>query len=212
MASRRGLRMLIAGSVRGEDRGNPEAQVLRSAALASTWDTYGWILFKEGLTTEAELWLRAAWTDTQDAQSGSHLAALLQKQGRTAEAAAILHLVQEKAVPSPTSAARNSALSQDRGHAAGLPLTSIEVPRSSGIPPGNADFLFDLSLGAPQSAQFLQGDEALAPMEFALAKVDTHTIIPPGTSAHLYRLARLHCDAGAVCTLELLPLGSESAR
>ena len=48
---------------------NKAAVTLESA----TWDTMGWVLFREGKPAEALLWIKPAWTNRQSAEEGEHL-------------------------------------------------------------------------------------------------------------------------------------------
>jgi tetratricopeptide (TPR) repeat protein len=50
--------------------------------VAATWDTMGWILFREGKIAEAESYLRAAWNAEQNLEIRKHLTALASAQGR----------------------------------------------------------------------------------------------------------------------------------
>lgn len=49
----------------------------KSRLMSATWDTLGWILFREGKQKEAESYLKAAWLNEQNAEVGEHLGDLL---------------------------------------------------------------------------------------------------------------------------------------
>ncbi len=80
------------------------------------------------------------------------------------------------------------------------------MPLPAGTRTGVATFQLENSLTSADGAHFLRGDDALAGMEEAVAKVNTHAVIPPGTPAHLFRRGILRCGPGAACTLEVLPM------
>ena len=40
---------------------------------SATWDTLGWVLFREGKPAEALTWVKPAWTNRQSAEEGEHL-------------------------------------------------------------------------------------------------------------------------------------------
>ena len=41
--------------------------------LVATWDSWGWVLFREGKTNEAQTWLEAAWTNNQSSEEREHV-------------------------------------------------------------------------------------------------------------------------------------------
>lgn len=55
--------------------------------LAAYWDTLGWVQFGLGHLDEAERYLKAAWTVTQDALIGDHLGQVYEKLGKKQQAA-----------------------------------------------------------------------------------------------------------------------------
>jgi len=58
-----------------------------SNRLAAYWDTLGWVHFGLGNLSEAERYLKAAWTVTQDAVIGDHLGQVFEKLGKKQQAA-----------------------------------------------------------------------------------------------------------------------------
>jgi tetratricopeptide (TPR) repeat protein len=53
---------------------NPQTLAAKSRLLPATWDTMGWILYREGKLEEAESYLKAAWRNEQVTDIGEHLA------------------------------------------------------------------------------------------------------------------------------------------
>jgi tetratricopeptide (TPR) repeat protein/transglutaminase-like putative cysteine protease len=87
-ASRRSLDLLDEASGKGE---TGPAALARAELITSAWDTYGWILYTDNKIAEAEPWIRAAWRNSQSAETGYHLAILLEKQNHLPQA---LHQLQ----------------------------------------------------------------------------------------------------------------------
>jgi len=87
-ASRRSLDLLDEASNKGET--GPNA-LTRTTLLVDAWDTYGWILYRDNKIAEAEPWIRAAWRNSQSAETGYHLAMILEMQKHLPEA---LHQLQ----------------------------------------------------------------------------------------------------------------------
>ena len=54
----------------------------RVGRLANFWDTMGWIYFRQNALPKAEEYLRAAWTLSQTATIGEHLAQVYEKEGK----------------------------------------------------------------------------------------------------------------------------------
>jgi tetratricopeptide (TPR) repeat protein len=81
----------------------------RTSLMLSSWDTLGWILYKEGKIKEAEEYIRAAWRSKQDVAIGLHLGQLLDAEDKPVEAldafklalATIAPQAQEKAAKDP---------------------------------------------------------------------------------------------------------------
>ena len=216
-ASRRALQMLNFQAARGPNGLASNADLRRTAQLVAGWDTYGWVLVQEGSYSEAEPWLRAAWVDSLGASPGMHLAKLLQKQGRGAEASHVLALTDQgdrgvgddttqlSKAPGPPGMHRTSARAVQAGSKAGLEAErTFPVPRGGVGANGSAVFELDLSLALPPVARFVSGDEDLADLTDAVARVNTRTMMPPGSIAHLLRRGIVTCGTGPTCSLRLL--------
>ncbi len=217
----RAIHLLNVESARGETGLNSPKALDRSRLLVAAWDTYGWILFREQRFSEAETWLRAGWVDGYGVEPGMHYAMLLRKQGRTAEAERILRLLaarergthtaelQHLLQQGPHGALRTEATAgRSDGNTASADRHTFDVIRPAGTPAGSAVFEMDYSLSGPTAVRFVFGDDGLASFSTALNKIDTGTLIPPGSLAHLLRRGILRCSGGPSCTLLLLPVGA----
>jgi tetratricopeptide (TPR) repeat protein/transglutaminase-like putative cysteine protease len=78
------LQNLEATSLKSESE---DAAILNTQSIGMTWDTVGWIYFRRGDLDQAERYLRAAFTLTQDSIVGDHLGQVLEKQSKKEEAA-----------------------------------------------------------------------------------------------------------------------------
>lgn len=93
---------------------DPEAITPRESgeaqALGSYWDTYGWILFREGKVKEGEPYVRAAWLLVRHGEIADHLGQIYESEGKRDQARRLFAL------------AINAALSvpESRGHLASL--------------------------------------------------------------------------------------------
>ncbi len=210
-AGRRAVQLLNAETARPEGGVASRAALERTAQLVSAWDTYGWVLYREANYSEAEPWLRAAWEDSYGASAGSHLGALLGKQGRTADAARVLRLAaqgerEDQGIESPTGENHEAPAEKSRPSARGQALAgehTVFVPGTAGMPGGQALFEFEYALNTAPQVRFVRGDNALAGVAETLRKVDTRTVLPAGSPAHLLRRGELHCLGGANCMLEV---------
>ncbi|HLI75875.1 MAG TPA: hypothetical protein VKV02_02940, partial [Acidobacteriaceae bacterium] len=219
-AARRAVQMLNALTARPAQGVASGTALRRVEQLVSCWDTYGWILYRTGSYSEAEPWLRAAWADSYGAEPGKHLAALLQKEGQGAEAARILHLAAQadpgtedepgdgdavptgRKVPQPQGS-REKTSGADKVSALEVDHT-FPVAGPGGATKGIALFEFDYSLNAPVQVRMVSGDDDLSGLTDALRKVETHTLLPPGSPAHLLRRGVVTCRGGGPCTLRML--------
>ncbi len=51
----------------------PQTLASKTRLIEATWDTVGWIYFREGKLAEAEEWVKAAWLNRQTLAEGEHL-------------------------------------------------------------------------------------------------------------------------------------------
>ena len=212
-ASRRCIHLLNVASARGGNGVASTTALERSRLLIASWDTYGWILYRKGSYSEAEPWLRAAWVDGFGAVPGKHFAMLLEKQGRAAEAGRVQRLAMQGEGGVRPQPVQQLAVSGARPRGKASPMEAkvalqsertFTVPRPATSVDGWAIFEMDYALNVRPSARFVRGEQGLQPMSDALAKVDTHTAIPPGSMAHLLRRGVLSCHAGPACTLVMM--------
>ncbi len=173
--------------------------------LTATWDTMGWIYFREGKLPQAEDYVRTAWNVTQGGEVGSHLGQIYEKEGKLKEAAQAdaLALAAGTLSPDPSGteavqarvdklAARgyfsNAASSEGLGK-----LRSYSLPKLV-KDNGSADFFVLLSPGKVEDVQFIHGDERLKVAADDLKKIDFADEFPKDSGAKLVRRGILFCS------------------
>ncbi len=85
-AARKAIEMMTEESKKWTLDENPETLIGKSRLLIATWDTLGWILFREGKLDEADDYLRAAWRNTQSEVMAEHIGAVAEARGKKDEA------------------------------------------------------------------------------------------------------------------------------
>ena len=81
-AARKAIEMMTEESKKWTLDENPETLIGKSRLLIATWDTLGWILFREGTLDEADDYLRAAWRNTQSEVMAEHIGAVAEARGK----------------------------------------------------------------------------------------------------------------------------------
>jgi tetratricopeptide (TPR) repeat protein len=76
--------------------------------LIATWDTMGWIYFRQGNLPLAESYVRAAWMQGQHREVGDHLGQIYEKEGKKQEAANIYALAAASGRITPDPAGRTT--------------------------------------------------------------------------------------------------------
>ena len=169
--------------------GSTTSEVNRKVnVLIATWDTMGWILFREGKAAEAKTYIEAAFLNNHHDEVKQHLEAV--------NAALGVH----SAAPRPPSTA------QQHGrlvvvHSQNEPSSLDAGKWTGGV--GGAQFHLLISHGALEGASPISGST----MEGGLgivSRVDFSKLTPKGSNAKLLRTGILTCMAGR-CGLMLQP-------
>jgi len=186
----------------------------RRSILQATWDTMGWIYFREGKVGEAESYVKASWTGRQSAEVGKHLGEIAEAKGDKAGALRD-YLLALDTYPKydamgvhagPPAAAKDL---QDRIAAltkAGVKSASVEggVQKLRMIPIGAAaglngvaEYRILVSGDAIVKAK-PSGEKRLVGGEERLLKTKLAGFIPPASKANLAYTVMLNCHSG-VC-------------
>lgn len=154
--------------------------------IAATWDTLGWILYREGRYPEALSYIEPAASvlDHQDVRD--HLAALASALKRPS----LAHTNFQKL--------RTISLGSAHGRYGTAELRLLlkdgSTVETGPYGPENRPVLGSAKLGSAESAGLVKA-------------ADLHQLLPPGSSAHLLRGGIVNCF-GSVCQLLLIPLGN----
>lgn len=189
---------------------------LQVSALATYWDTLGWVHFQNGEIEKAEKFVRAAWLLGQHGEVGDHLGQIYEKQGRRAEAIRIYAQAVKATRPVPEAKAHLAALagSADKMETleqkGGEELAALNVLQL-GKPlheKAEADFfvVFSPASGSkPEEVKFIRGSEKVRPLGEALRGAKYQTVFPDETPTRIVRRGTLKCLPDGGCTFAMLP-------
>ena len=179
-----------------------------SAMLQATWDTLGWIYFREGKLNEAEAYIRASWTGRQSLDVGKHLGEIQAARGRKGEALATYQLALASAPVTdmmgvhtePTAEqkdvmARVEALRKGSGAASRTSLEEMrKIPLGKGAN-GVAEYEVLVSpLGLMKEQP--TGEKTVADAALKLVRMKTAAFFPPGSQGQLMLMVILNCHSG----------------
>jgi predicted Zn-dependent protease/transglutaminase-like putative cysteine protease len=216
-ASRRSLDLLDQATNNGET--GPNA-LRRADLLVSSWDTLGWILFREDKIAEAEPWIRAAWRNSNAAESGYHLAIILEKEHHPTEAMAQLDLA-ASGEPGANAAGVQKLIADEQSTLlkSGAPLPaknarlSLQDQRTYSLARGKvtttgqgwATVELELTAQGANAVRIVQGDDSLQPLTDTIQHLNLDLKIPPDSHANLVRRGVLSCHTSTTCQLVLVP-------
>jgi tetratricopeptide (TPR) repeat protein len=198
---------------------------MKSRALIATWDTLGWVLYRQGKMAEAEEYLDASWMSHQDADAGEHLGDLLLKKGERANAANTYMLAlstispydpmgKKRAKQTPVEvrlhkklaaaggAAAESSFSIEKGDLALQELRKVQLGPANSLS-GTAEYKILLSRNGVVRVEPLGAREVSGGAE-RLNKVSLKGYWPTGSDSRLVRLGFLNCHA-TTCELIFEP-------
>jgi tetratricopeptide (TPR) repeat protein/transglutaminase-like putative cysteine protease len=187
--------------------------------LVASWDTLGWILFREGKTDAAKPYLTAAWRSGLASEVGDHLAQLLESLGQKDEACSTYVLAQAALTKNDSPEVRaHIQESIRRLKAAGAkpgpanPTQALQDLRTFKVArPADAGgwgaFRLEVSTAGVIEAQKMSGEQKISAMEPALEKMKLPELLPPDSKAHLLRSAVVSCSIGSTCDVVLVPDG-----
>lgn len=187
--------------------------------LIASWDTLGWILFKEGKLDQARPLISATWRASLDPESGDHLGQIDEAAGRNDQAATDYALAQS-ALNKNTSPVvrRHIAESIARLKAAGAKpapengvqalqeLRTYRIKRPAGVS-GWGTFRLEISTAGVVESQQMSGEQHLAAIKPAVDAMKFPELLPPDSKAHLLRSAVISCSMGTTCEVVLVPNG-----
>ena len=201
---------------------NRQSYLMKTHQLIATWDTLGWILFRQGKVKDAESWIRPVWTSRQSAEIGSHMAAIEEAKGNRTEALRDLELAlatfptyQRPGVRRRPSATQKTLLDHiDALHKAGIQaqeeVTDAALKQlrtfslgTSGTLTSKAEYRLLLSQGEVVDQQMTSGDDSTE-LHDLVESAKLSSLWPSGSDAQLVVTATVQCQEG-FCTLVLEP-------
>ena len=208
------LRQVSPDTLSNEDLRNTNA-------LASFWDTYGWIRFKQGELLEAEKYVRCAWLIHSIGEDADHLAQIYEKQGRNADAVKFYTLALASSFPHVESRARLAALLGSDATIDELvgkarqqltELRTVHIKNTRDLD-GVAEFWILLAPDPKvRGSKFISGDEILRPFTEELTSAAIPNFFPEATETQLVRRGRLSCTPSPASQCNLLLASAESVR
>ncbi len=201
---------------------SPQTLLAKSRMIVATWDTMGWILYREGKLDEAESYLKAAWLNAQSVTMAEHLGELAVAKGRKDEALTTYELGIATISPFDTMGRRKPPGADEKklqGRADALLKTgahsslhdapirlreirTIPLGAAKGLD-GVAEYRLLLSGGKVVRAE-KTGTKELAGAEDRLKEAKFKEFRPAESDANLVRNGMFNCHSG-VCELVLEP-------
>jgi tetratricopeptide (TPR) repeat protein len=219
-ATRKALEMMGEESRTWTLDENPQTLLEKSQYIASTWDTIGWILYREGKLDEAEGYLKAAWRNRPSATIGGHLGELAAAKGKKDEALTNFELAiatisqvdmlgvkkapgaEQKKLQSKADALRKA------GAKSGLQDAQSKLRELRTVPMGEArdidgvaEYRLLLSGGSIARAE-KAGTKEMDGGENRLKEIKLPDLWPPASQANLVHNGMLNCHS-KVCELVL---------
>ncbi|HWW13016.1 MAG TPA: DUF3857 domain-containing protein [Candidatus Dormibacteraeota bacterium] len=198
-----------------------QRQLGLTSALASYWDTLGWVEFADGNVDKAQKYVAAAWELGQSADEADHLGQIFEKKGDKQQAIHSYALALSARRPEIETRGRLAALlgGDDKVDAI-VEKYHEELQRQRTIKladgnkqEGKAEFFFLFSAAPGSSAavdavKFISGDEKLRASADALHSAKYHQTFPDDSPVKLLRRGTLTCSGSGDCVL-LLTLASD---
>lgn len=187
--------------------------------LVATWDTMGWIYFREHKLDEAEDYLHAAWLNEATPSGGLHLGQVEEAQGKLNEALKTYDMALAETRPGAAATdpvarelqRRADALKRKgaRDRTSGAALTEVQNLRKLRIGPaegrsGTADYRILLAAGHVEAVKG-PADNAVHNADAMVKRVEVPNSWPKGSQAKMVREGILNCHSG-VCEFVMVPL------
>jgi tetratricopeptide (TPR) repeat protein len=200
------LRNLSPERVTMQDMGNVQA-------IASYWDTLGWIKFKRGDLDGAEKYIGAAWKLSQNGEVADHLGQIAAKRGN--RDAAIKWYAQAMSGNRPKIDTRDrlNKLVADNAKVEKLIAElkpQIEAQRTYSLgklatKAGKADFFVVFTpANRVEAVKFISGDESLKNATQKIQALEYGALFPDNTPTKLVRRGTLSCEASGECSFQLI--------
>jgi tetratricopeptide (TPR) repeat protein/transglutaminase-like putative cysteine protease len=200
------LRNLSPERVTMQDMGNVQA-------IASYWDTLGWIKFKRGDLDGAEKYIGAAWKLSQNGEVADHLGQIALKRGNRDAAIKWYAQAMSGNRPKIDTRERLNKLVADNAKADKLIAElkpQIEAQRTYqignlGAKVGKADFFVVFTpTNKVDAVKFISGDDSLKSATQKIQAINYGPLFPDNTPTKLVRRGTLSCEASGNCSFQLM--------
>ncbi|MDP9049142.1 MAG: DUF3857 domain-containing protein [Acidobacteriota bacterium] len=200
---------------------DPGILLTKSGMISATWDTLGWILFREGKAAEALPYVHAGWVNRPNLETGKHVGDVQASLGDKAGALSTYQLAiatqpgynalgvhTEPNEKQKELQALADALSAGKGKTTAKSaqerlqeLRTIQLGAADGRA-GNAGYLLLIKDG--KAVRVLATDKSVAGAESMLLAANFSSLFPAGAHAALVRSGFVNCHA-KVCELIFAP-------
>jgi hypothetical protein len=186
---------------------------LQANLLIASWDTLGWILYREGKLEAALPYISAAWRGSLRAEVGDHLGQIYEALGRRDDAESVYVLAQ--ATPDVRNHIHESAVRLRNAGAKPGPVNPVDalqqartykIKKPAGAS-GWGTFRLEITTEGVIESQQMSGEQKIAAAKPEIDAMKFPDLIPPGSKAHLLRSAVVSCSMGANCEVVLVPDG-----
>ncbi len=189
--------------------------------LVASWDTLGWILFREGKYDAAKQFIAPAWRASLRAEVGDHLGQVDEALGQKDDALTAYTFASAALTSNDTPDTRgNISDSVARLKAAGAKahqptgaadlqdLRTYKIPRAADEK-GWGTFRLEITTAGVIDSQQMSGAHPLTAEKKTIDAMKFPELLPPDSKAHLLRSAVVSCSQGSdkTCELVLVPDG-----
>jgi tetratricopeptide (TPR) repeat protein len=189
--------------------------------LIASWDTLGWILYREGKTDQAEAYLAAAWRAGLRAEIGDHLGQVYEVEGKKDAALTTYILAEAANLPPAPQEVRDHIRERIAKLKGGTPdkpgttgggtqalqdLRTYKIAKPQGAS-GWGTFRLEITSAGVIESQRMSGEQKIDAAKAAIDAMKFPELIPPGSKAHLLRSAVVSCSMGTKCEVVLVPDG-----
>lgn len=192
-----------------------------SNLLIASWDTLGWVLFREDKLEDAQPLIAASWRNALLPEVGDHLGQIYEAMGKKGEALAMYRLAEasishDNLAPEirkhiTESIVRLSGAGPKRSTGGGSQALqdsrTYKIARPAGVS-GWGTFRLQIGPTGVVGLQQMSGEQKLASIAPSINTMKFPELVPPQSKARLLRSAVVSCSVGATCELVLVPNSS----
>jgi predicted Zn-dependent protease len=186
--------------------------------LIASWDTLGWILFRENKLDEAKPLVLAGWRNALIPEEGDHLGQIDEAMGKKEDAISAYLMaavaIQGNNVPPAVRQHITESIARLKGAGIQTPsavgaqtlqdLRTYKIARPEGVS-GWGTFRLQIDTTGVIASQQMSGEQKLANITEAINAMKFPDLLPPQSKAHLLRSAVVSCSVGNTCELVLVP-------